>query len=420
MKSCGSQFGKRKPSGLLFLSVCLNLVFASIAAKLFTKPVAPPTVATNSFVVVTVQTQSATAVVSAAETFVTNRFHWRQIESTNYEQYVAHLRVIGCPEKTLEDIIMADVDRHFAARHRAAHLELPFWTGGRQRRTAEQAWRGRLRALEQEQAALLQQLLGIEWFDDAGTLRMDRFDEQALARFLCGPMPDETFRRTAKIFNKYETLKRELNRRNSYVLTDADEVEMRNLATGLKRELQGLLAPAQWEEFSARLVAAQFFKDDVLSEATEMTPAEARQIARAWLHTGNAVDFFDFSNAETETERDLHQQQFTNAVAQLLGEKRFADFDRAQDRDFRELFDLAQENNLTKATAVKVYDIRRIAVEEVERVRNDTALDESARRRKFEEMQVQLQTAVSVALGTVAYQEYLKRNGSWITNLTHL
>jgi len=419
MKNRGSQFGKRKPSGLLFLSVCLNLVLASLAAKFFTKPAAPSTVATNRFVVVTAQTRSATDVVFAAETFVTNRFHWRQIESTNYEQYVARLRAIGCPEKTLDDIIIADVDRHFAARQRAARLELPFWTGGRQRRTAEQAWRGRLRALEQEQAALLQLLLGIEWFADRGKFQLDRLDEQALARFLCGPMPDETFRRVANTFSHYDTLKNELNRRNSYVLTDADEVEMQNLVAGLKRELQGLLAPTQWEEFSARLAAAQCF-DKVLSEATEVTPAETRQIALAWLHTGNAMEFFDFSNAETETEKDLHQQQFTNAVAQLLGRKRFADFDRAQDRDYRELFDLAQENHLPKATAVNVYDIRRVATEEVERIRGDTALEESARRRKFEEMQIQLQSAVSVALGKEAYQEYLKGNGSWITNLTHL
>ena len=417
MKSCGRQFVKRKPSGLLFLSVCLNLVLASIAAKLFTKPAAPPTAATSSFVLVTVQTQSATAVVFAAETFVTNRFHWRQIESTNYGQYVARLRAIGCPEKTLNDIIIADVDRHFAARQRAARLELPFWTGGRQRRAAEQAWRARWRALEQEQSALLQQLLGIEWFNGRGTFRLDRLDEQALARFLCGPMPDETFRRIANIFSHYDTLRKDLDQRNNYILTEADEVEMQNYVAGLKRELQGLLAPAQWEEFSARLATAQLF-DKVLSEATEVTAAEARQIALAWLHAGHAVEFFDFSNAETE--KDLHQQQFTNAVAQLLGKKRYADFDRAQDRDFRELFELAQENNLSKAKAVNVYDLRRIAAEEVERVRNDPALDESARRRKYEEMQGRLQTAVSVVLGTTAYQEYLQRNGSWITNLTHL
>ena len=51
---------------------------------------------------------------------MTNRFQWRQIESTNYKTYVAGLRRIGCPEKTLDDIIIAEVigiSRLASARH---------------------------------------------------------------------------------------------------------------------------------------------------------------------------------------------------------------------------------------------------------------------------------------------------------------
>jgi hypothetical protein len=46
----------------------------------------------------------------------TNAFRWSQLESTDYRQYIANLRAVGCPEVTLRDIIMTDVMRLYAQR----------------------------------------------------------------------------------------------------------------------------------------------------------------------------------------------------------------------------------------------------------------------------------------------------------------
>src|ERR1043165_8175227 len=46
----------------------------------------------------------------------TNNFHWRQIESGDYREYISNLRRIGCPEETIRDIIIADVNKLYAAR----------------------------------------------------------------------------------------------------------------------------------------------------------------------------------------------------------------------------------------------------------------------------------------------------------------
>jgi len=43
-------------------------------------------------------------------------FDWRQVESEDYRQYLANLRAIGCPEKTIKDIVVADVNDLFASR----------------------------------------------------------------------------------------------------------------------------------------------------------------------------------------------------------------------------------------------------------------------------------------------------------------
>ncbi len=41
-------------------------------------------------------------------------FTWNEIESTNYQTFIVNLRGIGCPQKTIRDIIIADVNDLFA------------------------------------------------------------------------------------------------------------------------------------------------------------------------------------------------------------------------------------------------------------------------------------------------------------------
>src|SRR5437016_1624793 len=43
-------------------------------------------------------------------------FSWRELESRDYPTYIANLRDIGCPEQTIRDIIIADVNALFAQK----------------------------------------------------------------------------------------------------------------------------------------------------------------------------------------------------------------------------------------------------------------------------------------------------------------
>ena len=43
-------------------------------------------------------------------------FSWRDVESTDYPTYIANLRDIGCPEQTIRDIIIADINAMYSRR----------------------------------------------------------------------------------------------------------------------------------------------------------------------------------------------------------------------------------------------------------------------------------------------------------------
>src|SRR5438105_3314761 len=48
-------------------------------------------------------------------------FSWREVESPDYPTYITNLRQIGCPEQTIRDIIIADVNGLYAMK-RATNL----------------------------------------------------------------------------------------------------------------------------------------------------------------------------------------------------------------------------------------------------------------------------------------------------------
>jgi hypothetical protein len=88
---------------------------------------------------------------------------WSQVESTNYVDYIQNLRRIGCPEKTIRDIIVADVRALYQSRQSEPSVTQSgrFWESG-YHRTLGAGRRGAMDALEIEQTGVIEQLLGPE------------------------------------------------------------------------------------------------------------------------------------------------------------------------------------------------------------------------------------------------------------------
>src|SRR5437868_620849 len=57
------------------------------------------------------ETKYGTTVMTIEGQPVPVLFHWSLVESRDYRFYIANLRAIGCPEETIRDIIIAEVNR---------------------------------------------------------------------------------------------------------------------------------------------------------------------------------------------------------------------------------------------------------------------------------------------------------------------
>jgi hypothetical protein len=91
-------------------------------------------------------------------------FSWREIESPDYPTFISNLRSIDCPEQTIRDIIIADVNALYSLK-RATNLvtsEQQWWRT-QPDPSVVQAAADKSRELEDERRALLTNLLGTNW-----------------------------------------------------------------------------------------------------------------------------------------------------------------------------------------------------------------------------------------------------------------
>src|SRR5437867_2262708 len=94
------------------------------------------------------------------------RLDWHMVESADYRQYIKNLRAIGCPEETIRDIIIADVNQLFASKAKeriGPKQEFQFWRTNSAEYPAGEAERIQKQVeLAKEKRAILKELLGVD------------------------------------------------------------------------------------------------------------------------------------------------------------------------------------------------------------------------------------------------------------------
>src|SRR5438046_317671 len=179
-------------------------------------------------------------------------FTWDEIESADYPTYIANLRTIGCPETTIRDIIVADVNQLFA-RRRATEVvtaEQQWWRS-EPATEVTQAASEKLKALENERRTLLTALLGPEWESSYYP-----YPAHPNSPPLDGPILGALSAQVKQAVRDLET--RATERRQAYVEAmqkegkQPDPVELARMRQQTRNELAQALNPEQLEEYLLR------------------------------------------------------------------------------------------------------------------------------------------------------------------------
>jgi LysM repeat protein len=330
-------------------------------------------------------------------------FSWREVESADYPTYIANLRDIGCPEQTIRDIIIADVNAMYS-RKRATELV-----------TAEQQWwrsepdpavlqtaAAKSRALEDERRGLLVKLLGTNWESgDIVSLPRPSRPGIVLDGQVLGNLPADTKQAIQEVSlgsqDKLQAYLEEQQREGK----SPDPVEMAKLRQQTRLELQKILTPAQLEEFLLRYSQNA---NDLRSQFGQLrffnpTPDEFRAVFRATDTLDEQIELLaDANDPNSVAQRKALEDQRNNAIKIALGDKRYAEYQQLQDPVYRDAYALAEQAGTPEA-AQTIYEINVATLAEQDRIRANTNLSDQQKTIELKRIELEQLKANTVATG---------------------
>lgn len=346
------------------------------------------------------------------------RFNWRSVESSDYKQYVQNLRSIGCPEETIYDIIVADVNTLYALRSVKSDSAAPwrYWDAEDDVVSREETAHRRLRRdLETEKAAVIKELLGADTVE-----RMKKYQlwggEENVDRKLAF-LSQEKRQALKAIQQKFFELEQDTMEWDANgVLTDSSREKIIEQRRSRDAELRAQLSPDELHEYDLR------FSDTASNLRHELngfhpTEQEFRQLydlRKNYEEQMNAST--DVSDPQVIKAREENEQRLVQRGKEILGEARYAEFLRSQDVDYQNALRLTKYFNLPESAAAEVYALKQQQDAEVAKLRANPNADEDQRLKLFFNLHQQGDARLVEILGQQAFDTYRQNNRWWMRN----
>ncbi|HSH94311.1 MAG TPA: hypothetical protein VK968_09205 [Roseimicrobium sp.] len=412
-------------SKILALSLVLNAAAVAGVAYVWKNPPSHPSAsgtqtpstspaAKDSAKSVSSMVANATGTSGAAE------FHWSRVETEDYVQYIANLRSVGCPEETIKDIIIADINKLYAPRFAAlssAARPVKYWEGRNNwGQSEEDVERNKQRtALEEEKAALIKQLLGIDYKEEVRKTAgyIDYLERQY-------PFLDKEKReQLQKITQKFSEMEQAVYRKSEGRVEAEDEAELKKIRDQRRAELAQVLTPQELFEYELRSsqTASQMKYDLGAFDPSEAEFRKIFEFKSAFDNQYGRNYGYGDEDPETRKARMEAQKKLDEQLKATLGD-RYADYQKSQDYSFRELARIAKRYDLPKESADKVYAMKATAEQQAAKLRNDSSLTSEQRQAAMAAIQAETKKAITDTLGDRGLKSYLRSGGYWINNLS--
>ena len=330
------------------------------------------------------------------------------------------MKAIGVPWETIKDIIFTDVNRLYAHKARALGpaLHQPYWhtdsvTAGNQ----ETERRRKLDALEAERRAFLTELVGTESDDDART-RLGWHESTAPQLDFLSPEKRER----VDALSEYDLRRDKLLQHPGGILLKDDLEEMKRLDVEKRSILEGLLTPAELDQYDLVMhsTAAAMRRD---LGAFRPSEEEFRKIFAARRAIDENVEALKLRAMSDPTAPPAGLQMAEmvrrgeQQIEAALGAERYADYQRAQDPQFLVLQRVSQETGLSEDALVRAYQAKKASEQqyaELEQQVKRAGTPTPALKDWLEGREVAIQkgeeAALRQALGPKGFESYTRLN----------
>ncbi len=330
-------------------------------------------------------------------------FTWSEVESPDYPVYIANLRAIGCPEQTIRDIIIAEINAVYAKR-RATEVTTPeqqWWRSEPDPMIVQTAAR-KLRDLEEERHALLTRLLGPDWESgDLASLPRPSRPGIALDGPVLGVMSAEAKQAVEDASVRAQAHLQEYLQSQQQQGKNADPEELAKLRQQTRNELAGILTPQQLEEYLLRYSQGATDLRNALGELKyfNATSNEFRSVFRATDSIDLQIQLLgDGNDANTVLARNSLLQQRENAVKQALGPARYEQYTLLHDPAYQDAWATAQQAG-TPDAAKTIYELNVATAQQRSAIRANTNLSPAQMAIELKRAELEQLKAAALATG---------------------
>jgi hypothetical protein len=348
----------------------------------------------------------------------TNDFQWSQLESTNYRAFIANLRAVGCPERTIKDIIITDVMRLYAQRRgQYYHNGRPFryWETNEKRKLTQSQHEERDRQLAQidkELPAVLRELLGINYERELDKYFVDADEDDNRLSFLSDDKRAQVLSLREEIEGKRERI--------LYALADgkpapSDIDQLRQIDQEQDEALDQFLTPQEKEQYELSTSAtADRLRQQLIG--FEPTSEEFLDLYQKQKAIDEAYEFEDTNDATVSAAKAADEAEAMKSFKENLAGDRATQFDRSQDPDYQNLCVLSERYDLPADTASTLQDMRHAVEEEKQKLLSNNNIPPERLEAALQAIQAETENAARQTLGEQAFTQY-SQSAAWIKNL---
>jgi hypothetical protein len=343
---------------------------------------------------------------------ITKQITWEMVESGDYKEYIQNLRTIGCPDETIRDIILADVNKLYDRKKkelRGDKKKFEYWKGGNPfMGVMDSDLMKKMKVLDDEKNAVLQ-ALGIT--PDARTEMAQVMNPlDAMMDFL----PEDKKVRLMKIMSDMQAKMAEANKDGGN-----DMEAMGKAMKDMEKAVKATLTPDEYLDYQLRFsMTANMMRNQVAG----FDPSEEEFMKVFKLRESFDSEFSPMTrmseNDEQKKAREAAEKQLKDNIKTTLGEQRYADYERAQDWNYQQIHLAARKGGLGTAEATKVHDMKKIAEKEANNVRLNQNLTPEQKSEALQGIQHQTETSIKAVLGEKGWEQY-NRGGTtgWLRGM---
>ncbi len=329
-------------------------------------------------------------------------FTWENLESEDYPTYVANLRSVGCPERTLQHIIVQDLEKLYRDKQRQEPSETGLWMTGSDLEALRSKRAANKLALSLEKSAVMKALLGREIDREARKVWV----EQAEPSWFLGYLTDDQCEQVLSIGMKMGR-QLEASMGHNPLLIDSQVENVESSYHKMLEEFAKIASPQEIEEGVLRASLAMAFEGGGKLKSMKLSGEELHRLAALQKKEEDPFRKLMRMMQNGGEEGGSFSPAYVKDVRELLGDQRFVELVCAQDENLGR-FRTAAGPTATPDTLVRVLEVQQATWEEMEKVKADETLSRSERRKQLRELQEMTKEAITKLGGKEAAEQYFK------------